>query len=110
MVKMARAFIDDAIVNGCRSWDIKILKLLGVVLQCACASRSGDIARSEGYTGLECLLYEDITLALSPGGSTVQDLRGEVVLKYEKAHKYVSHGPLQSENKEEVAISGDPKD
>ena len=52
----------------------------------------------------------DLLFTVVDVGSTVQDLRGEVVLKYEKAHKYVSPDPPQSEGNEEAAIPGDLKD
>jgi len=85
--KLAATFMQHSLENGCLSFDIVIMRMLGVVLQCACNSRPGDIARSSWYSGKECLLFKDVELKLKPGGKTVQDLEGKVTLRYVKGKK-----------------------
>lgn len=85
---MATNYLESAIKNGCRSWDVILLQVLTVALQSACSCRSGDIARSNSWTGEEFLKWEDIVLDLPAGKTNLQDLRCIVTLKYEKDYKY----------------------
>lgn len=85
--KLAANFMQHNLDQGCLSFDGVIMRILGVVLQCACNSRPGDIALSSWYSGNECLLFEDVELKLRNGGTTVQDLEGKVTLKFVKGKK-----------------------
>ena len=62
---MVATYIENAFVNGVRSWDLLINHVLGVLLQVAANSRAGDIARFKDYTGMEALCWKDIQLVLN---------------------------------------------
>lgn len=86
--RIARNWLERALTEGTKSWDAVLIKLLGVVLQVACSSRSGDVARTAGYTGSECLCWRHIELTLEPGAElSVQNLRGKLTLEFTKGHK-----------------------
>jgi hypothetical protein len=87
--EMGLRFLRAALNDGCFSWDIVINRYMSVLLQSACAARPGDVARSGGYKDKECACWGDIRLELEPGGSTINDLRGMVTLRYTKDKKYV---------------------
>jgi hypothetical protein len=89
ILKLVRAMVEHSLAQGCLSWDIIIVKILGVVLACACNSRSGDVARSDGYTNMEYLQFQHVELTLRTGGTSAQDLRAKVTLKYTKEFKSV---------------------
>ncbi|SMR55280.1 unnamed protein product [Zymoseptoria tritici ST99CH_1E4] len=91
ILRMAQIWIDRAIDEGCISWDRTLLKLLGVVLQSACSSRSGDIARSTLYKGLECLCWKHLQLTIKDPDQplSVQNLTLQVTLAYTKGHKNI---------------------
>lgn len=88
--KLAHAWLDKALQQGCISWDKVLLKLLNVVLLSALAARSGDVARSHLYKGDEALCWQHIELTLSGDkteGLSVQDLQAKINLKYLKGRK-----------------------
>lgn len=86
--KMARAWVERALIEGCPSWDRVLLRLLGVVLQAACCARSGDIARSQYYDDLECLCWKNVELVLKKDAPlSVQSLRAKLTLEYTKGFK-----------------------
>lgn len=95
VLKMCTAYVTSAIEDGCVSWDIVVHRWLSIVLMCSLGSRSGDIARSSRYQGLECLLLEHITLTLE-GGDKFHNLEASVELAFTKTNKYVSHRPLRT--------------
>jgi hypothetical protein len=68
-----------------------LLKLLGIVLQSALGARSGDVARSKLYTGMQCLCYEDVELTLPPcvesDTLSVDQLSGKFTLRFRKHKK-----------------------
>jgi hypothetical protein len=82
--KMVTEYMLHHLQAGCINFDQVILKILGVVLQCACASRPGDVARTVGYEVTESLRFRDIELVLSQNGATVQALWGKVTLRFTK--------------------------
>ncbi|KAF2221497.1 hypothetical protein BDZ85DRAFT_320676 [Elsinoe ampelina] len=100
--RISEVWIDRALAEGCLSWDRVLLKLLGVVLQASCACRSGDIARSSLYTGMECLCWEHLSLTFKDNKRTgsVDDLSLKVTLEFTKGHK--------SANNESVVVFIDP--
>ncbi|KAI0194052.1 hypothetical protein EV127DRAFT_478660 [Xylaria flabelliformis] len=59
---LIQALLQDAIKNGTPSWDIVIMNVLNLLLQSIRACRSGDICRSNHYTGKECLCWKDIVI------------------------------------------------
>ena len=85
--RMVTAVFADAIVNGTKSWDQTLAGCLGLALQAALASRSGDFMRSAHYTGVEYLKWQNIELKAK--GSSVEDLKLTmlVTLLYRKSHK-----------------------
>lgn len=87
--RMAHAFLESSLTDGCLMWDRVMLKLLGVVLQSSCASRSGDIARSTLYTGMECLCWKHVELTLTDREEplSVQKLSLKFTLEFTKGHK-----------------------
>ncbi|KIV96346.1 hypothetical protein PV10_00227 [Exophiala mesophila] len=87
MKVMTTKYLDAALRNGCRSWDIVILKVLALSLQSACGTRSGDIGRAGHYQGQEYMQWKDITLTLPHDKASFQDLRCKVVIQYEKSYK-----------------------
>ncbi|KAK7924686.1 hypothetical protein PG985_006740 [Apiospora marii] len=99
--KMASTWLETAIKEGCLSWDHVLIKLLGVLLQASCSSRSGDIARTTLYKGTECLCYKYLELKFKPGSrqagdlDDVQKLTLKATLEYTKGNKHrVNEDPL----------------
>ncbi|EPE35495.1 C2H2 and C2HC zinc finger [Glarea lozoyensis ATCC 20868] len=84
--KMVRAWFQNAIDNGYRSWDIVVHKALSVVLQSALACRAGEICRSKGYE-TEYMQWSDIVMTLPPGWTTIDDVQVSCLLRYEKNQK-----------------------
>ncbi len=60
-------FLQTGLEEGCASWDIRLSKLLSVVLIVVCTYRSGDITYSSLYTGMEYLTFSDIILSFKDG-------------------------------------------
>lgn len=88
--RMAQTWLDRALNEGCLSWDRTLLKLLGVLLQASCSSRSGDIARSSLYEGFECLCYKHLELSVKDRKKpldSVQNLTLKVTLEFMKGSK-----------------------
>ena len=89
--QMAQNWLECSLADGCLSWDRVLLKLLSIILQSALTARSGDIARSKRYTGLQCLCYQDIELTLPPqtegGKLSVNQLSGKFTLRFRKSRK-----------------------
>ena len=87
---MARAWVESALRDGCPSWDLVLLRLLGVVLLASCTARAGDVARTGEYTGMECLCWKHVEMTVQdPSQSlSVQNLRLKITLEYTKGHKY----------------------
>ena len=84
--KLSTALFQDALLNGTRNWDVVISRALSIVLMAALVSRSGDIAKSNGYTDVECLKYGHISMKLveMDGVETIKML---TTIHYEKGHK-----------------------
>jgi hypothetical protein len=80
------AFLQTGLEEGCASWDIRLSKLLSVVLIAACACRSGDITHSSLYTEMEYLTFGDITLSFKDGDQ-LKDLHLDITLRAEKGTK-----------------------
>ena len=55
-----RHLVGKALDKDRSSWNEVSLRCFGPVLQSACSCGAGDIARSNGYKGIEYLLYEHI--------------------------------------------------
>jgi hypothetical protein len=68
-----------------------LLKLLSIILQSALAARSGEIARSKRYTGMQCVCYKDIELTLNQQTQGeqlgVDQLSGKFTLRFRKSRK-----------------------
>lgn len=88
MQRIARNWLERALAEGTTSWDQVLMRLLGVVVAVSCNARSGDIARTRLYTGLECLCWRHVELKLEDGAElTVQNLMGKITLEFTKGHK-----------------------
>ncbi|KAL1868207.1 hypothetical protein Plec18167_008401 [Paecilomyces lecythidis] len=92
--QMARSWIEDGLENGCRSWDIRISRLLSVVLMQACCCRAGEIVQSVGYTGKTCLLYEHIEMVVT-GKPYLESTIMRVSLYYTKGEKDAPYEALE---------------
>ena len=89
--RLAYCWVERALADGCLSWDRVLLKLLSILLQSACAARSGDVGRSKLYTGPQCLCFKDVELVLgSQEPVSVQNLSGKVTLRFTKGKKQVA--------------------
>lgn len=81
--------------HGCLSWGVVLLKLLSILIVVACAARSGDVARSKVWKGMEYLRYEHVEIRVDPtlyagdGLASVQTLMCKVTLPYTKGFKLV---------------------
>ncbi|KAG6366236.1 hypothetical protein INS49_000412 [Diaporthe citri] len=95
--RMVRVFLEHYVQHGARSFDLVISRSLSIVLVAALGCRAGDIALTQGYTGLE---YRNIELYLeeeapSPAGQqqpqrprpSIRDLRAVVTIEFAKGHK-----------------------
>lgn len=86
--RMVRVFLQHCVRNGALTFDLVISKCLSVVLVAALGSRSGNVARANGYRGTEYVQYRHVELYLEAGsGCGFQDLRATVTLEYTKGHK-----------------------
>jgi len=83
---MARAVLDDALANGTYSWDVTLYKVFSMVLTASLGGRSGDVALSKGYTGLEFTKWEDVRVQMFRlDGHEALGL--QIELRYCKSHK-----------------------
>jgi hypothetical protein len=87
--KLVTEYVSHQLLTGCPNFDTVILRTLGVVLQCACAARPGDVAKTLGYEVYESLRFGDVELVLQQSSTpaTVQHLRGKVTLRFTKNKK-----------------------
>ncbi|KAG6362413.1 hypothetical protein INS49_010643 [Diaporthe citri] len=88
--QMAQTWLERALNEGCLSWDRTLLKLLGILLQASCSSRSGDVARSSLYEGFECLCYKHLELSIKDRKKpldSVQNLTLKVTQEFMKNYK-----------------------
>ncbi|KAI3398505.1 hypothetical protein diail_9029 [Diaporthe ilicicola] len=88
--RMIRVFLEHFIQNGAWNFDVVISKCLSVVLIASLGGRSGDVARSDGYSGVEHMKYKDIELYLeAEAGEQPQfrHLRATVTIEYAKGDK-----------------------
>lgn len=65
---LTRATLQNAIDEGTSSWDDTIMRTLFVILQAATGARAGEILRSNGCTGNQCLRWEHINMRLIQEG------------------------------------------
>lgn len=90
--RMVRVFLEHHIQNGALNFDVVMSKCLSVVLIAALGSRSGDVARSDGYKGTEYMQYRHIELYLEAGAGRdhpprFKDLHATITLEYVKWYK-----------------------
>ncbi|KAI9821003.1 MAG: hypothetical protein M1826_000782 [Phylliscum demangeonii] len=87
--KLGRSWIQAAIDHGCISWDVQIARLLSIALMSALNCRSGEVARSAGYTGEEFLAWEDVELSWDGDFAepNVDRLVARVTLRFEQGRK-----------------------
>ena len=63
-----------------------ISRALSIMLVAASVSRSGDLAKSNGYTDVECLKYGHISLTLVQMDG-LERIKMLTTIYYEKGHK-----------------------
>lgn len=87
--RLGVALFGDALTHGTIGWDTIICKWLAISIMCAGDVRGGEVARSNGYTGAQCLCWKDVHLRLQLGtqGTSVQDFCANVVFRFEKGKK-----------------------
>ncbi|KAK7413197.1 hypothetical protein QQX98_007921 [Neonectria punicea] len=101
---MTVAILGSGIVDGTADWDISLAKVLFLCLQCALATRAGDVLKSKLYDSTNCLLYGDITIRLLTDGNE-ERLHASFKLHNLKGHKLdPNHNKLV-----EVSEIGDPQ-
>ena len=83
---MMKAYINDGLLNGVNSWDIRISRWLSIVLQSSADSRAGEIVQTHGYKGKEFMAWEDIEIKLV-GGSGFEHLQAQGTILWEKGSK-----------------------
>lgn len=84
--RLVSALFSDALDNGTVSWDKVISQALGIVIQSATVSRSGDVILSPQYT-IEYLKFEDCEIKLVTDRDGKDRFVGQIVLKYCKGWK-----------------------
>ncbi|KAI9821537.1 MAG: hypothetical protein M1826_000614 [Phylliscum demangeonii] len=89
LAKLGRSWIQAGIDHGCISWDVQIARLGSIALMSALNCRSGQVARSAGYTGEEFLAWKDVQLRWDGDGAelNVDRLVARVTLRFEKGRK-----------------------
>ena len=83
---MGNAWLEEALNEGCPSWDVRISKLLSVVMMGALDCRAGDLVRSSGYKGEEYMQWRHIEITIR-GQKDLENLNAKVTIAYEKGHK-----------------------
>lgn len=66
MSRMSRCWLDHHLAHDTGNWDVTLAKLLSIVMVASFGCRAGDVPRSQGYTGNECLCSKYIELKLDP--------------------------------------------
>ncbi|PSK60243.1 hypothetical protein B9Z65_1141 [Elsinoe australis] len=87
--RMSWDWLNDAVVNGTRSMDVTVFRLLSVILCSSMGARSGDIALSQGYS-TECLVWSDIVITYCDEATKfcIEDLVATITLRAAKGHKW----------------------
>lgn len=62
LARMGKAWLKHHRDNGSVLWDFSISRLMSVVLVAALGAKSGDVAPSNEYAGLEYMTWCDIEL------------------------------------------------
>src|SRR5262249_33228449 len=76
--------------EGTLSWDIAVPRWMFLVVQASLGCRAGDIARSDGYHGSECVAWSDVSLTLTDDPNpTVDSFETVITLRFTKGNKYV---------------------
>jgi hypothetical protein len=78
--------MNAGLVEGVTSWDTYISRQLSIVLISSLASCSGDVVRTQAYTGMECCLFRDLALSFE-GGNNIEHLSMNVCLRFVKGYK-----------------------
>lgn len=84
---LAHALILNALVRGCRNWDSIIQGALSMSLLVSTGGRSGDIARSQCYTSVEYVKWEDVAVKLALDEHGIEVLVCDISLRYTKGNK-----------------------
>lgn len=79
----------NAIVHGTPSWDMTLAKAMSLAVQSATGMRSGDLARSHGYSNQQVTLLGDLVVKVVNDEKGIR-FRLLLTLRYTKGHKYVS--------------------
>jgi hypothetical protein len=88
--QISRLWLGDAITEGTRSWDVRLVFACQLTLQYALGCRSGDVSQSKGYGKEECLLWRDVILIAPDGAQSINDFTCIIALRAVKGSKYNS--------------------
>lgn len=84
------SYVSDGLVNGVRSWDVRVSRWLSVVFQSSADSRSGEIVKSASYDkfkgGDKFMRWKDVEIQLV-GGSQFEHLQARATILWEKGGK-----------------------
>ena len=83
---MGNSWLQETLAEGCQSWDVRISKLLSVVMMGALDCRVGDLTRSGHYKGEEYIQWRHIEITIR-GERELQNLNAKATIAYEKGHK-----------------------
>jgi hypothetical protein len=84
---MTTTWIQNASVNGCMDWDFVLQGALAMSLLVSTAGRSGDIARTGSFKGVEYAKYGDFKVKVVTDKTGIEVLECLVELKYTKGKK-----------------------
>jgi hypothetical protein len=79
----------NAILHGTASWDLRIAEAMSLAVQSATGMRSGDLARSNGYSNQQITKLSDLFIKVVDDDKGVR-FQGLLTLRYTQGHKYVS--------------------
>lgn len=79
----------NAILHGTPSWDLTLAKAMSLAMQSATGMRSGDLARSRGYSNQQVTLLRDLVVKVVNDGKVIR-FRSLLTLRYTQGHKYLS--------------------
>ena len=79
----------NAIVHGTPSWDMTISRAMSLAVPSATGMRSGDLARSHGYSNQQVTLLGDLVVKVVNDEKGIR-FRSLLTLRNTKGHKYVS--------------------
>ena len=93
--RLVSSLLSHKIQHGSINWDIQIAKCLSVVLISALGARSGDVTRSNHYTGQEFLQWRHVHLHIVGDQPVLANVRATITLEFQKGHKIADNEEMQ---------------